>query len=278
MSMQLVDFLKIGAILYLVGHALYLVFYAFDLYQLNPFVKLKPLSGAEQQFIEKRFPIYKEFSTSLKEKCNERIVWFRSKKHFVCYGEINNKEELKLILSATAVIMSLGLRSYRMLRSLNRIIIYPSQYYSRINKKHHLGEYNPRFKAVIFSADTIHKGFAHLTDNRNLAIHEFAHALSFEMGKSFSLEGRKFRAGLRSISKLFAEEDFKVKFSASQYFRAYGLTNLQEFFSVAVENYFETPSIFKNDFPVLFDIIHDMLNMEYEYNKGGRTFRTSLEN
>ena len=69
-----------------------------------------------------------------------------------------------------------------------------------------------------------------------------------------------------------------MKLAASQYFREYGLTNLQEFFSVAVENYFETPAIFKNDFPVLFEELQKMLNMNFHYNKEARTFRTSREN
>ncbi len=42
------------------------------------------------------------------------------------------------------------------------------------------------------------------------------------------------------------------------------MTNLQEFFSVAVENYFETPSSFHKDFPKLFYIIQRMLNFDYE--------------
>ena len=123
--MHLWDILKILAILYIVGHALYLIYYAVDLYQFNPFVKLKPLSEEEEDFISENFPIYKELPSELKEKCNERIIWFRSKKHFVFYGDINRREELKLLLSATAIIMTLGLRQYRMMRSLIRIIIYP---------------------------------------------------------------------------------------------------------------------------------------------------------
>lgn len=275
--MHLWDILKILAILYIVGHALYLVYYAVDLYQFNPFVKLKPLSEEEKDFISENFPIYKELSSELKEKCNERIIWFRSKKHFVFYGDINRREELKLLLSATAIIMTLGLRQYRMMRSLIRIIIYPSPYYSRINRRHHLGEYNPNFKTIILSADNIWHGFKNLTDNRNLAMHEFAHALSFELMKTSAWQGRKFRVGLRRIKKLFEQEDFLVKLAASQYFREYGLTNLQEFFSVAVENYFETPAIFKNDFPVLFEELRTMLNRDFHYNKQGRTFRTSIE-
>jgi len=275
--MHLWDILKILAILYIVGHALYLIYYAVDLYQFNPFVKLKPLSEEEEDFISENFPFYKELPSELKEKCNERIIWFRSKKHFVFYGDINRREELKLLLSATAIIMTLGLRQYRMMRSLIRIIIYPSPYYSRINRRHHLGEYNSNFKTIILSADNIWHGFKNLTDNRNLAMHEFAHALSFELMKTSAWQGRKFRVGLRRIKKLFEQEDFLVKLAASQYFRKYGLTNLQEFFSVAVENYFETPAIFKNDFPVLFEELRTMLNIDFHYNKQGRTFRTSIE-
>ena len=95
--------------------------------------------------------------------------------------------------------------------------------------------------------------------------------------KTSTWQGRKFRVGLRRIKKLFEQEDFLVKLAASLYFREYGLTNLQEFFSVAVENYFETPAIFKNDFPVLFEELRTMLNIDFHYNKQGRTFRTSIE-
>ncbi len=42
------------------------------------------------------------------------------------------------------------------------------------------------------------------------------------------------------------------------------MTDLQEFFSVAVENYFETPSFFHTEFTELFHIIQRMLNFDYE--------------
>lgn len=276
--MQLWDVLKYVAPVYIVGHILYLIYYAIDLYQLNPFIKLQPLSQEEENFISDNFPIYRELSPEIRLKCNQRIIWFRSKKHFVFYGDIARREDLKLLLSATTVIMTLGLRQYRMTRSLIRIIVYPTQYYSRINRRHHLGEYNPNFKTIILSADKLWEGFDDLTDNRNLAVHEFAHALSFEMNKNSSWQGRKFRVGLRRIKKLFAQEDFLVKLAASHYFREYGLTNLQEFFSVIMENYIETPQIFRNDFPELYAILRQMVNFDFQGNTESRTFKTSLEN
>lgn len=275
--MQLWDVLKIVALLYIIGHGLYLIYYAIDLYQFNPFIKLQPLSEREEKFLSNNFPIYKELAPELKSRCNERIIWFRSKKHFLFYGNIERKDDLKLLLSATTILMTLGLSHYKMMRSLVRIIVYPTQFYSNINRRYHLGEYNTNFKTIVLAADSVWEGFEKAMDNRNLAIHEFAHALSFEMMKSSSWQGRKFRVGLKRIKELFANEDFLVKLAASEYFREYGLSNLQEFFSVAVENYFETPAIFKNDFPELFEELKRMLNMDFHYNKQARTFRTSLE-
>lgn len=251
-------------IVYFICHLGYIIYRAFGLFHINPFIKLKPLSPQQKSFLGENFAIYDRLPQRLKEKCEQRIIWFKGRKKFVFYGATTRKEELKLLLSASAVFMMLGLKDYRMIRSVRRIIVYPSQYYSKINRRHHLGEYNPGFKSVILSADKIWEGFKIPDDNVNLAIHEFAHALSFEMTKKGSWEARRFRVGLKKIKELFLREGYAQKLADSQYFREYGLTNLQEFFSVAVENYFETPSIFHDTFPELFDIIQRMLNFDYE--------------
>ncbi|MEM7380336.1 MAG: zinc-dependent peptidase, partial [Bacteroidota bacterium] len=47
------------------------------------------------------------------------------------------------------------------------------------------------------------------------------------------------------------------------YFRSYGKTNVHEFFAVAVENYIETPEEFKRQYPRLFKIITQMLNLGF---------------
>ena len=266
------------AVIYIVAQLLYIGYYAIGLYQLNPFIKLKPLTVAEEQVLADNFPMYHRFPDKYRQKCNQRISWIRSRKKFVFYGDTSKQEELKLVLGGALVFMTLGLRNYKMMRSLLRIIVYPTQYYSRIKRRHHLGEYNPHFKTIIFSADKIWEGFAIPNDNINLAIHEFAHALSFEMLKKGSWEARRFRVGIRRIRKLFEEEDFRTKVVDSQYFREYGMTNLQEFFSVAVENYFETPSVFHHEFPELFYILQRMLNFDYEISCVFNPPKTSLEN
>lgn len=253
------------ALVYLVCYLLYMAYYTYDLYFLNPFVRLKSLSAEEQTFLTENFPIYGVLPKNLKERCDQRIVWFRSRKKFVFYGNTPKQQELKLLLSASVILMTLGLRDYRMMRSLLRIIVYPSQYYSRIRKRHHLGEYHPGLKTVIFSADKIWEGFQITDDNVNLAMHEFAHALSSEMTRKSSWEARKFRVGLKNIKTLFLRDGYAQKLADSNYFREYGMTNLQEFFSVAVENYAETPEIFLREFPELYEIIQKMLGFDFRF-------------
>jgi Mlc titration factor MtfA (ptsG expression regulator) len=84
------------------------------------------------------------------------------------------------------------------------------------------------------------------------------------MTLSRSWEARKFRVGLKKIKELFLRDGYAQKMADTQYFREYGLTNLQEFFSVAVEHYVETPNTFCNDFPELYTIIQKMLNFDFQ--------------
>ncbi len=205
------DYLGVLLLLYLVGHLLYIVYYALGLFQINPFVRLKPLSEKEQRLITDNISIYGRLPEKYKKKCNDRIAWFKTRKKFVYYGGTEKQNELTLILNATAVLMTLGLRDYKMVRSLFRIIVYPTAYYSKIRKRHHLGEYHPKFKTLVFSADKIWEGFDLPNDNKNLAVHELAHALSFEMLKKNSWEARRFRVGLKKIKELFAKEAFRKK-------------------------------------------------------------------
>ncbi len=252
-----------AALLFILGYLSYIIYYALGLFQINPFVQSKPLSLSEKSRIAQSFPIYRNLPADAKKKCDKRIAWYRSKKKFILRGNIANAQDVKLMLSATIALLTLGMRNFKMMNSLLRIVVYPSQYYSKISRKHHLGEYNPRFRTAVFSAEELKEGFKVPNDNRNLSVHEFAHALTSEMMRKNSWEARKFKVGLKKIKQMFTQEDFYSKVNNTDYFRAYGQTNLHEFFSVAVENFIETPEQFKKEFPELYRIIKRMLNFNF---------------
>jgi Mlc titration factor MtfA (ptsG expression regulator) len=51
---------------------------------------------------------------------------------------------------------------------------------------------------------------------------------------------------------------------ASEYFRIYAFTNQFEFLAVILENFFETPSEFKKQFPDLYYKVSLMLNQKHQ--------------
>ncbi|WP_136465011.1 zinc-dependent peptidase [Flagellimonas onchidii] len=232
----------------------------FTLY--NVFHPVKRITARERQFISEFLIPYRQFNPEQKKAFLKRFTWFKSKKPFVFYGGITNQEKIKAYVSASAALLTLGMRDFRFEKSISRIIIYPDKFYSRIGKNHHIGEYNPNLKILVFSAADLENGFKIPNDNRNLGIHEVAHALMFETRKKSSWEARRFKVGLARIKRIYNQEDFQKKLGESTYFREYGKVNFYEFFAVAMENFIESPSEFSGKYPDLYDTIRRMLNFD----------------
>lgn len=219
---------------------------------------------SEKKIILNNFPIYKKLSNRQKQKFEYRILRFRKEKQFIFNSLIPRQEDMALLLSATAIILTLGMRNYK-IPAIHRIIIYPDAYFSTLNNRHHIGEYNPGLKTIVFSAKHVSQGFEFPNDNKNLGIHEFAHALSFNADLTRrSKESQRITQGMGLIKNLFESSEFKKKLEQSDYFRAYSKTNVHEFFAVAAENYVETPVAFYSEFPQLYKIIGKMLNFDFK--------------
>ena len=228
----------------------------------NLFHPVKKITARERLFILNFLKPFYDLTPLQRKEFLVRFAWFKSKKHFVFYGNIENKKEIKAYVAASAVLLTLGLRNYRFEKSIKRVIVYPSKYYSKISKNHHVGEYNPRLRTLVFSAESLKDGFEIPNDNINLGIHEVAHALMIETFKKNNFEAERFQFGLAKVKELFDDESFGFRLSESSYFRDYGKTNFVEFFAVATENFVETPSQFKRDFPNLYEIVKRMLNLD----------------
>ena len=223
---------------------------------------VKKITATERQFIAQFLKPFDDLNPEQRKTFLARFAWFKSKKHFVFYGNIQNKEEIQAYVTASAILLTLGMVNYRFERSIKRIIVYPSKYYSRISRNHHIGEYNPRLKTLVFSAEGLKDGFSIPNDNVNLGIHEVAHALMIETFRKPSFEARRFQMGLAKIKELYDSEAFMERLSSSTYFREYGKTNFVEFFAVLAENFVETPLEFKQQFPQLYELVRIMLNMD----------------
>ncbi|MBS9461781.1 zinc-dependent peptidase [Flagellimonas sp. 389] len=260
-----VDIFGFCCILFILSYLGYIIYYAFGLYGINPFLKPSPLTTREENRLIGLIGFLGLLDEEKRATFFKRVSWFRSKKTFSFKGPVENKEELKLLISGAGALLTLGMKNYKYIKSVQQIVIYPSEYYSIINKKHHLGEYNVGLKTLVFSADTLVHGFESSTDNVNLAIHEFGHALFFETKGKNTWEALRLQWGFKKLKKLYGTPELNKEALGLNYFRKYGNTNVFELFSVLCENFMETPVHFKEKSPEVYRIVKQMLN--YHFSK-----------
>jgi hypothetical protein len=183
---------------------------------------------------------------------------FIQSKSFETREKLALTDEMKLIIAATSVKISFGLKDY-FLDSFHTIILYPGEFFSRFSKAMVKGETNGT-GVIVFSWKDLQFGFDVADDALNLAYHELAHAIFIDHFKkrsddAFTLNYIKWLRFVRNKQKL-------IEVQQKQLFRKYATYNEQEFFAVAMENFFEKPENFKEELPNLYLIMSEMLNQD----------------
>ena len=222
--------------------------------------KVLAVPQAYRDILEKYFPYYSQLDDSDKNKFAQKVCFFIYQKRFIPRNVDVVTIEAKVLIAATAVQLTFGLDDIY-LRHFNKILVYPNDYYSSITKHYHKGEVNPRFGIIVISWQSFIDGFIYPKDAINLGLHEMAHAL--RLGNV-----------IRSEEYQFFDEDLVEKFDeqarqvcrvvnwSETFFRPYACANEHEFFSVAVENFFERPHEFKASMPDLYTIMQGLLNQD----------------
>ncbi|WP_350287196.1 zinc-dependent peptidase [uncultured Croceitalea sp.] len=226
----------------------------------NPFQRPAPLASKDVDYLASFLVPFKDFDAKQRSRFLSRFEWLCSRMKLTFYGAIDERHKIIMYVMASATLLTMGMKRFRYLGSVHRVIIYPSKYYSKINRRHHLGEYNPRLKILVFAADTLKEGFRIPNDNINLGIHEFSHALCYEMKKGSSWEARRFRYGLRKLDEFLNDQTRIDELIADEFFRGYGVRNTYEFFAVLSETFIESPNDFYNKHPYLFEVVKAMYN------------------
>lgn len=173
---------------------------------------------------------------------------------FIPRQNLKITREVKTIISGVAsqLVMNLPAES---LTFFEKIIIYPDYYQSRITNKLHKGEVNPGLRLIVLSWRGIVEGMNRADDGLNLLLHEFAHALWLEnkiMHPKYTVLNP---ALVVYYEQAATEEAVKMQNDTKHFFRKYALTSKEEFFAVAVENFFERPAGFKNAAPQLYQCL-----------------------
>jgi len=221
----------------------------------------QPLSSKQKEILNKYSAYYRVLSADHKKEFEKRLQRFLHAKRFISRSSQQVTEEMKVLISASAVQLTFGLTEIY-LSNFDKILIYPDAYYSNITQKYHLGEVNPRAGIIILSWKSFVEGYADLTDNRNLGIHEMAHALHFENRIRNSEYGFLDYEMMEQLNYITEREMKRIKSTPNHFFRDYAATNAYEFFAVSLEYFFESPKEFRTEIPDYYALLVKILNQD----------------
>lgn len=231
-------------------------------YYVHFYYFLRKLTDEQKRILDTKFRFYSKLSKKNKRYFEHRVASFIGDKDFIGRG-IDITEEMKVLLAATAVMLTFGFRDFY-IGLISKIVVYPTKFYSKSNDTYHKGEFNPKLKALVLSWEDFLKGFDIHNDNLNLGIHEFTHAIHINSIKERDVSSTIFSDSFKELSEMLSkDESLRESIAASDYFRKYAYTNQFEFLAVAIENFMETPHDFKSEFPQVYAKIKQMLNFNY---------------
>lgn len=264
--------------LYSIRYALYsigileLVIYlieAFTLYFFSSsafthfYVRKKKLSKQQKQILEEHVPFYQQLDVEHQEYFEHRLVVFIRNYEFIGRENLVITAGTRILIGASYVMLTFGNRKF-ISDAFDRVIVYPDIFSSRLNQQKHKGEFNPKYKVVVFSWKHFLKGNAIEDDNLNLGIHEFTHVLHINSIQNKDVNSLVFRREYRKLMNYIQDNKaVKKELIESDYFRDYAFENQYEFMAVLLENFIETPDEFKLKFPEIYRRIKRMLNFNF---------------
>ncbi|SCY17142.1 hypothetical protein SAMN05192588_1490 [Nonlabens sp. Hel1_33_55] len=213
------------------------------------------------------FPFYKNLSSSYQKQFEHRVSCFIADKSFRHRHGKQVTEEQIVTISSIAVMLTFGRRNYIM-DHLDTILLFDAEFESAANGVKHKGEYNPRAKVLALSWPDVVTGLKVTDDNFHLALHEFTHVIHLESERSQHIDALRYHKYHQKLLLALTDKDLRVKLEQSAYFREYAFTNQYEFMSVLTEYFFESPRVFKEEFPLLFSHLQTALLYKTDWLSG----------
>jgi MtfA peptidase len=227
-----------------------------------PIKKVLPVPARFREILMKYFPYYQKLSRENKTVFEKKVARFLYSKRFIPRDIPEVTLEAKVLISASAVQLTFGLPEVY-LAHFNKILVYSNDYYSSITRRYHKGEVNPLFGIIVLSWQSFVDGYIYPQDSFNLGLHEMAHALRLEniiRNEEYNFFDDDLLARLDRFAVDFCKNQESNEHAP--FLRPYACTNTHEFFSVAVENFFERPLQFKENLPQLYSILSTLLNQD----------------
>jgi MtfA peptidase len=201
---------------------------------------------------------FNELPDAGKKRFLERTVHFKSIKNFMYIGMQENIE-VPILISAAAVQITFGLEKYE-LPFFKNIYVTPDAYIRTGETEIYVGHVSP--EGIYIAWKYFLQGYGDKTDNVNVAVHEMAHALEHERFMDDAGVDKEFKADFAKFSAVSGPAFASAIVERRSYLRTYAFTNMQEFWAVSVEAFFENSAGLKEYMPNLYGTLCDILNQD----------------
>lgn len=221
----------------------------------------KKLSPSQKQFLSTN-TFYNKLVPKRQRYFEHRICCFIEEIDFIGReGQIID-DGVKMQFSILYIKLTFGMRHY-MLDYLNKIIIYPTTFYSVMNRTNNNGEFTPAFKSLVISWEHFLSGIS-VSDGVNLGIHEITHAIHFNATQKSDISSEIFHDTFMELEAYLINIDIQKKIVESKLLREYAYRDQFEFIAVLIEVFIESPTELKIQFPKLYGLVKQMLNYRFD--------------
>lgn len=207
--------------------------------------------------LHSNFKYYRSLSPKSQKLFRRRIGVFLKGRNFHGRDGLAITEEMKVMIAASAVIITFGLDHF-VFETFKNIFVYPRSFTSTTTGNEHKGETHPA-GAVVFSWFDFLYGLEKEEDNINLGLHEFTHVFILELTKG-NIPDKLLVQDFLELKNAMFKPHVREEIMSRGYLREYGNENFMEFMSVCIESYFETPQEFKLTLPAIYNHLSKMLN------------------
>jgi hypothetical protein len=202
-----------------------------------------------------RVPFFAGLEGDPRERFLADLRIFVAEKHWIEAGGMEITDEVKVVIAAAAVRLTLHL-DFDVYNRLTEIVVYPS-HYRHADKEDGVvfGEAHA-WGVVVLSWDAVVEGLENPRDGHDTATHEFAHVLDRADGAFDGAPELRASEHYRAWAEVMSHHYERLRDgrrTERKVMRSYGATNEAEFFAVATESFFEKPEQMKQRTPDLYD-------------------------
>ncbi|MBA3971370.1 MAG: zinc-dependent peptidase [Bacteroidetes bacterium] len=224
--------------------------------------------------LKQKNPFFKNLSVEAQEVFVARMFHFMEDKNFIGREGLIITDEIKVLISASAIQLTFGLKDY-IISHLHTINVFPRIFFSKFLNANLKG-LNTQSGVLSISWNDFKEGYTIEDDKVNLGLHELAHALKIDMDEDGNYD-EHFSAYFERWEDIALKDFNDLKEKKTTFLRSYGGTNMHEFFAVCVEHFFEAPKEFKKHLPHLYNYLTLMLNQDPENYKGDYALKVYAE-